>query len=91
MFFVTGTDSLNGFLLGITVAGGGVKPQKKAVADGRNRKPLGEIGNQQAIRGIEVKPNRPITRFVIKSLYLNSFCYYWFMFFYDCYFLTNVL
>ncbi|XP_024166595.1 G2/mitotic-specific cyclin S13-7 isoform X1 [Rosa chinensis] len=47
---------------GMAVAGVGVKPQKKnAVADGRNRKPLGEIGNQQLVRGIEIKPNRPIT------------------------------
>ncbi|PRQ31312.1 hypothetical protein RchiOBHm_Chr5g0034081 [Rosa chinensis] len=33
-------------IIGMAVARVGVKPQKKnVVADGRNRKPLGEIGN----------------------------------------------
>ncbi|PRQ22851.1 putative cyclin [Rosa chinensis] len=58
---------------GMAVAGVGVKPQKKnAVADGRNRKPLGEIGNQQLVRGIEIKPNRPITRNFRAQLLANA-------------------
>lgn len=36
--------------------------KKNAAADGRNRKALGDIGNLVTVRGIDAKPNRPITR-----------------------------
>lgn len=73
-------------IIGMAVAGVGVKPlRKNAVADGMNRKALGEIGNLPTVRGIDVKPNRPITRFITQFFYL---CYLRIDF---CYFLTNVL
>ncbi|CAJ1916054.1 unnamed protein product [Sphenostylis stenocarpa] len=46
---------------GEAVVGGG-KQQKKGVADGRNRKALGDIGNLVNVGEIEINPNRPITR-----------------------------
>lgn len=53
---------------------GGVKQQKKnlAAGEGRNRRAaLHDIGNVvTAVRGVEVKPNRPITRF-LSSLSLH--------------------
>jgi len=51
-------------LIGEAVVGGGKQQKKNGVADGRNRKALGDIGNLANIRSaVEVKPNRPITRF----------------------------
>ncbi|KAK9941976.1 hypothetical protein M0R45_007666 [Rubus argutus] len=58
---------------GMVVAGVGVKPlRKNAVADGKNRKALGEIGNLPTVRGIDVKPNRPITRNFRAQLLANA-------------------
>ncbi|CAJ1916022.1 unnamed protein product [Sphenostylis stenocarpa] len=48
--------------IGEAVIGGGEQPKKKDVANGRNRKALGEVGNVANVRGVEGKPNRPITR-----------------------------
>ena len=48
------------------------KKNAAAAPDGRNRRALGDIGNLvPTLRGIEAKPNRPITRFL--SLPLPSF------------------
>ncbi|KAK7378018.1 hypothetical protein VNO80_03454 [Phaseolus coccineus] len=40
----------------------GKQQKKKGVANGRNRKALGDIGNLANVGEVEVKPNRPITR-----------------------------
>lgn len=49
--------------IGDAVVGGGKQqPKKNGAAAGRNRRALGDIGNLDPVRGIEVKPNRPITR-----------------------------
>lgn len=49
---------------GEAVIGGGKQQKKNGVADGKNRKALGDIGNLANVRGVvEVKPHRPITRF----------------------------
>jgi hypothetical protein len=44
---------------------GGGKPLKKngAAGEGRNRRALLDIGNVVTLKGVEVKPNRPVTRF----------------------------
>ncbi|KAK8473382.1 hypothetical protein PHAVU_001G119800 [Phaseolus vulgaris] len=44
------------------VVEGGKQQKKKGVANGRNRKALGDIGNLANVGEVEVKPNRPITR-----------------------------
>ncbi|KAM5549809.1 hypothetical protein ABKV19_000966 [Rosa sericea] len=67
------------------VVGGGGKPKKNSLADGRNRRALKEIGNLPNIRGTESNPCRRITRFL--SLLLLSLCLFWLLLF----FLTNVL
>ncbi|TKY62848.1 G2/mitotic-specific cyclin S13-6 [Spatholobus suberectus] len=46
---------------GEAVVGEG-QQQKKGAAEGRNRRALVDIGNLVNVRGVEVKPNRPITR-----------------------------
>ncbi|XP_028761439.1 G2/mitotic-specific cyclin S13-7 [Neltuma alba] len=55
---------------------GGVKQQKKnGAVEGRNRRALGDIGNQVPVpaRGIEVvKPNRPVTRSFRAQLLANA-------------------
>ncbi|XP_054802602.1 G2/mitotic-specific cyclin S13-7-like [Prosopis cineraria] len=53
---------------------GGVKQQKKnGAVEGRSRRALGDIGNQVAVRGIEVvKPNRPVTRSFRAQLLANA-------------------
>ncbi|KAK4272428.1 hypothetical protein QN277_020989 [Acacia crassicarpa] len=53
---------------------GGVKQQKKnGAAEGRNRRALGDIGNQGPPRNIEVvKPNRPVTRSFRAQLLANA-------------------
>ncbi|KAI4348577.1 hypothetical protein L6164_009286 [Bauhinia variegata] len=52
---------------------GGAKQQKKnGAAEGRNRKALGDIGNLVTVKGIEVKPNRPITRSFCAQLLANA-------------------
>ncbi|XP_020218604.1 G2/mitotic-specific cyclin S13-7 [Cajanus cajan] len=62
---------------GEAVVGGGKQQQKKnGVADGRNRKALGDIGNLNNVRGVEnkveVKPHRPITRSFGAQLLANA-------------------
>ncbi|KAF3442168.1 hypothetical protein FNV43_RR16084 [Rhamnella rubrinervis] len=52
--------------------GGKVVHKKNAVADGRNRKALGDIGNLVTVRGIDSKPNRPITRSFCAQLLANA-------------------
>lgn len=56
--------------------GGAGKQQKKAAADGRNRRALGDIGNLVTVRGIEGKPlpqvSRPITRSFCAQLLANA-------------------
>lgn len=54
-------------MIGEAVVGGGggkVVGKKNAAADGRNRRALGDIGNLVTVRGIDAKPNRPITRYI---------------------------
>ncbi|RDY01977.1 hypothetical protein CR513_14627, partial [Mucuna pruriens] len=57
---------------GEAVVGGGKQQKKNGVADGRNRKALGDIGNLANLRGVEVKPNRPITRSFGAQLLANA-------------------
>ncbi|KAH1194533.1 G2/mitotic-specific cyclin S13-6 [Glycine max] len=58
---------------GEAVVGGGKQQKKNGVADGRNRKALGDIGNLANIRSaVEVKPNRPITRSFGAQLLANA-------------------
>jgi len=68
---------LNGWFgcdfLGEAVIGGGKQQKKNGAADGKNRKALGDIGNLANVRGVEVKPHRPITRFPISSSLSLSF------------------
>ncbi|CAK8543044.1 unnamed protein product [Lathyrus sativus] len=59
---------------GDAVVGGG-KQQKKnlAAGEGRNRRAaLHDIGNVVTVRGVEVKPNRPITRNFCAQLLANA-------------------
>ena len=61
------------FFIGEAVVGGGKQQQKKNVAaDARNRRALGDIGNLVTVRGIEGKPNRPITRSFCAQLLANA-------------------
>ncbi|KAL5154731.1 G2/mitotic-specific cyclin S13-6 [Glycine soja] len=58
---------------GEAVVEGGKQQKKNGVADGRNRKALGDIGNLANIRSaVEVKPNRPITRSFGAQLLANA-------------------
>ncbi|KAE9586338.1 hypothetical protein Lalb_Chr24g0400761 [Lupinus albus] len=43
-------------MLGEGVAGGG-KQQKNGTVDGKNSKALGDIGNLDLVKGVEIKPN----------------------------------
>ncbi|XP_061372357.1 G2/mitotic-specific cyclin S13-7-like [Gastrolobium bilobum] len=52
--------------------GGGKQHKKNVAADGRNRKALGDIGNLVTVRGLEDKPNRPITRSFRAQLLANA-------------------
>nr|XP_023919243.1 G2/mitotic-specific cyclin S13-7-like [Quercus suber]POF01853.1 g2/mitotic-specific cyclin s13-6 [Quercus suber] len=53
--------------------GGAKQQQKKNVAaEARNRRALGDIGNLATARGIEGKPNRPITRSFCAQLLANA-------------------
>ncbi|XP_062166699.1 G2/mitotic-specific cyclin S13-7-like [Alnus glutinosa] len=55
------------------VGGGGDQQQKKnGAAEARNRRALGDIGNLVTVRGIEGKPNRPITRSFCAQLLANA-------------------
>ncbi|CAL0332827.1 unnamed protein product [Lupinus luteus] len=51
---------------------GGRKQQKNAAGDGKNRKALGDIGNLDHVKGVEIKPNRPITRSFCAQLLANA-------------------
>ncbi|XP_073222884.1 G2/mitotic-specific cyclin S13-7-like isoform X4 [Cicer arietinum] len=60
---------------GDAALGGGKQHQKKngvAGGDGRNRGALRDIGNVVTLRGVEVKPNRPITRSFCAQLLANA-------------------
>ncbi|XP_041024640.1 G2/mitotic-specific cyclin S13-7 [Juglans microcarpa x Juglans regia] len=57
---------------GEAVVGGGKQQKKNDAAEARNRRALGDIGNQVTIRGIEGKPNRPITRSFCAQLLANA-------------------
>ncbi|XP_027351983.1 G2/mitotic-specific cyclin S13-7-like [Abrus precatorius] len=57
---------------GEVVIGGGKQQKKNGAAEGRNRKALGDIGNLATVKGIEVKPNRPITRSFCAQLLANA-------------------
>ncbi|XP_028225160.1 G2/mitotic-specific cyclin S13-6 isoform X1 [Glycine soja] len=58
---------------GEAVVGGGKQQKKNGVADGRNRKALGDIGNLANVRGVvDAKPNRPITRSFGAQLLANA-------------------
>ncbi|CAJ1916091.1 unnamed protein product [Sphenostylis stenocarpa] len=57
---------------GEDVIGGGKQQKKNGVADGKNRKVLGDIGNLANVRGVEVKPHRPITRSFGAQLLANA-------------------
>ncbi|XP_045793223.1 G2/mitotic-specific cyclin S13-7-like [Trifolium pratense] len=58
---------------GDAVVGGG-KPVKKngAAGEGRNRRALLDIGNVVTLKGVEVKPNRPVTRSFCAQLLANA-------------------
>nr|AAC61889.1 cyclin [Lupinus luteus]AAD31790.1 mitotic cyclin B1-3 [Lupinus luteus] len=51
---------------------GGGKQKKNVAADGKNRRALGDIGNLDRVKGVEVKPNRPITRSFCAQLLANA-------------------
>nr|CAA99990.1 mitotic cyclin [Sesbania rostrata] len=57
---------------GDAALGAGKQQKKNGAADGRNRKALGDIGNLVTVRGVEVKPNRPITRSFCAQLLANA-------------------
>ncbi|KAK2416568.1 G2/mitotic-specific cyclin S13-7 [Trifolium repens] len=58
---------------GDAVVGGG-KPLKKngAAGEGRNRRALLDIGNVVTLKGVDVKPNRPVTRSFCAQLLANA-------------------
>lgn len=60
-------------VIGDAALGGG-KQQKKngAAGEGRNRRPLVDIGNVVTLKGVEVKPNRPVTRSFCAQLLANA-------------------
>ncbi|XP_019458931.1 PREDICTED: G2/mitotic-specific cyclin S13-7-like isoform X2 [Lupinus angustifolius] len=51
---------------------GGGKQKKNVAADGKNRRALGDIGNLDRVKGVEIKPNRPITRSFCAQLLANA-------------------
>ncbi|KAE9599744.1 hypothetical protein Lal_00045794 [Lupinus albus] len=51
---------------------GGGKQKKNVAADGKNRRALGDIGNLDRVKGVEIKPNRPITRSFGAQLLANA-------------------
>lgn len=57
---------------GEAAIGGGKQQKKNGAAEARNRKALGDIGNLATVRGIEGKPNRPITRSFCAQLLANA-------------------
>ncbi|KAI9082050.1 hypothetical protein K1719_035975 [Acacia pycnantha] len=58
---------------GDAVVDGGNQQKKNPAAEGRNRRaPLGDIGNLVNVKGVEVKPNRPITRSFCAQLLANA-------------------
>lgn len=70
MFFLI-EISLSIFIGEAGVGGAKQQPKKNVAADARNRRALGDIGNLATVRGIEGKPNRPITRFLSLFISLN--------------------
>jgi len=60
-------------VIGDAALGGG-KQQKKngAAGEGKNRRPLVDIGNVVTLKGVEVKPNRPVTRSFCAQLLANA-------------------
>ncbi|KAM4079849.1 hypothetical protein ACJW30_09G146100 [Castanea mollissima] len=54
------------------VGGAKQQPKKNVAGDARNRRALGDIGNVATVRGIEGKPNRPITRSFCAQLLANA-------------------
>ncbi|KAK7274731.1 hypothetical protein RIF29_15828 [Crotalaria pallida] len=54
------------------VVGGGKQQKKNGAGDGKNRKALGDIGNLDRVNGVEIKPNRPITRSFCAQLLANA-------------------
>lgn len=61
------------------VGGGAIKQQKKAgvaVAEGKNRRALNDIGNLDTVKGVDGKPqlqiSRPITRSFCAQLLGNA-------------------
>ncbi|MED6160887.1 G2/mitotic-specific cyclin S13-6 [Stylosanthes scabra] len=57
---------------GDAIVGGGKQQQQQKKNGAGNRKALGEIGNLVTVRGVEVKPNRPITRSFCAQLLANA-------------------
>ncbi|XP_028789702.1 G2/mitotic-specific cyclin S13-7 [Neltuma alba] len=57
---------------GDAVVEGGKQQKKNPAAEGRNRRALGDIGNLVNVKGVEVKPNRPITRSFCAQLLANA-------------------
>ncbi|XP_019433324.1 PREDICTED: G2/mitotic-specific cyclin S13-7-like isoform X2 [Lupinus angustifolius] len=53
-------------------ARGGKEQKKNGAVDGKNRKALGDIGNLDLVKGVEIKPNRPITRSFCAQLLANA-------------------
>nr|POE54585.1 g2/mitotic-specific cyclin-1 [Quercus suber] len=54
------------------VGGAKQQPKKNVAAEARNRRAFGDIGNLATARGIEGKPNRPITRSFCAQLLANA-------------------
>ncbi|KAJ7972086.1 Cyclin [Quillaja saponaria] len=57
---------------GEAIVVGGKQQKKNDVAEGRNRRALGDIGNLVTVKEIEGKPNRPITRSFCAQLLANA-------------------
>ncbi|XP_020238656.1 G2/mitotic-specific cyclin S13-7 [Cajanus cajan] len=57
---------------GEAVAEGGKQQKKNGAGEGKNRRALGDIGNLVNLRGVEIKPNRPITRSFGAQLLANK-------------------
>ncbi|KAL1291731.1 hypothetical protein HN51_060258 [Arachis hypogaea] len=57
---------------GDAIVRGGKQQQEQKKNGAGNRKALGEIGNLVTVKGVEVKPNRPITRSFCAQLLANA-------------------
>ncbi|CAJ2678861.1 unnamed protein product [Trifolium pratense] len=49
-----------------------IVPQQQHKGEGRNRRALLDIGNLVTLKGVEVKPNRPVTRSFCAQLLANA-------------------